>query len=339
IIPRGFVDQSFIRTANGQITMLPTPAGGIYARGINNVGDVVGYMRSASTAGVELGFLRHANGSMESIQVPGTDGRTRPTSINNRGQIAGDVLDGHAFIRNADGTYATFDLLGATLSLVELDDSGRAVANSFDAVANLEHGLLAVPSGAFTQPAIRKWSGVLSASGYGGAATIAPGTWIEIYGQNLAPTTREWRLSDFTGDVAPTSLDGVTVRINGRPAYISYISPTQINALVPAGLAPGTATVVVNNSASYAVTVNASAAGLLASPLSSTVARTVRAYFPDGAPVGFDHRPKPGDTIVLLGIGFGAVIPDVPVGQIAQQLTRLQSSVDVRIGGVPAAVT
>jgi uncharacterized protein (TIGR03437 family) len=213
------------------------------------------------------------------------------------------------------------------------------VANSFDAAANLEHGLLAVPSGAFTQPTIRKWAGVLSASGYGGATTIASGTWIEIYGQNLAPATREWQLSDFTGDVAPTSLDGVTVRINGRPAYISYISPTQINALVPAGISPGAATVVVNNIASYTVTANASTPGLLVSPLLSTVARIVRAYFPDWTPVGFNHRPKSGDTIVLLGIGFGAVMPDVPVGQIAQQLTQLRSDAPVSIGGVPAAVT
>src|SRR5262249_13805480 len=152
---------------------------------------------------------------------------------------------------NADGTYATFDLLGENASLAQVNDSGNGVGSIFDVAANRRHGLLAVPSGAFTQPAIRKWSGVLSASGFGGATTIAPGTWIEIYGQNLAPTTREWRASDFTGDRAPTSLDGVTVRISGRPAYISYISPTQINALVPADVSPGTATVVVNNIASY----------------------------------------------------------------------------------------
>src|SRR5262249_33508446 len=159
----------------------------------------------------------------------------------------------------------------------------------------------------------------------------------EIYGQNLASTTRAWRLSDFTGDVAPTSLEGVTVRINGRPAYLSYISPTQINALVPADLTPGTAIVVVNNSASYTATANALTPGLLVSPRVLNVpVRNVQAYFPDWTPVGPDHLARPGDTIILLGIGFGPVMPDVPVGQIAQQPTRLQMDVQVAIGGVPA---
>jgi uncharacterized protein (TIGR03437 family) len=336
IVPSDFVAQSFLRTADGHVTMLP---GWTYASGINNAGDVVGYTHTG-TGGIDLGFVRYADGSMESIQVPGTDGQTRPSSINNHGQIAGDILDGHAFIRNADGTYATFDLLGVANSLVEIDDSGRAVAYTFDPAGNRYHGLVAVPSAAFTQPAIRKWSGVLTASGFGGATAIGPGTWIEIYGQNLASTTRAWRLSDFSGDVAPTSLEGVTVRINGRPAYISYISPTQINALVPADLVPGTATVVVNNSASYTLTANALTPGLLVSPRVLNVGvRNVQAYFPDWTPVGSDHPAKPGDTIILLGIGFGPVTPDVPVGQIARQPTRLQTDVQVTIGGVPATVT
>ena len=31
----------------------------------------------------------------------------------------------------------------------------------------------------------------------------------------------------------PTLLQGVSVTVNGLPAYVDYVSPTQINALVP----------------------------------------------------------------------------------------------------------
>ena len=51
-------------------------------------------------------------------------------------------------------------------------------------------------------------------------AGIAPSTWISILGTNLSATTRPWSLADFVGDNLPTVLDGVSVKINGKPAYI-----------------------------------------------------------------------------------------------------------------------
>jgi hypothetical protein len=51
-------------------------------------------------------------------------------------------------------------------------------------------------------------SGVISASAFGGFSSVAPGSWIEIYGSNLALDTRGWTGSDFQGNTAPTSLDG-----------------------------------------------------------------------------------------------------------------------------------
>jgi len=62
---------------------------------------------------------------------------------------------------------------------------------------------------------------------------IAPATWISILGTNLAPTARTWGDADFNGANLPTSLDGVSVTINGRPAYVFFISPNQLNVLAP----------------------------------------------------------------------------------------------------------
>jgi uncharacterized protein (TIGR03437 family) len=39
----------------------------------------------------------------------------------------------------------------------------------------------------------------------------------------------------------------VSVTINGEPAFVSYISPWQINALIPADLAPGPVQIQVSN--------------------------------------------------------------------------------------------
>jgi hypothetical protein len=41
--------------------------------------------------------------------------------------------------------------------------------------------------------------GVVSASAFGGFTSVSPGSWIEIYGSNLATNTRSWGGSDFKG--------------------------------------------------------------------------------------------------------------------------------------------
>ena len=66
---------------------------------------------------------------------------------------------------------------------------------------------------------------VISHTNFGGFPSVAPGTWMEIYGSDLAGTSRQWAYSDFVGGTAPTSLDGVRVVIGGQDAFVAYISP------------------------------------------------------------------------------------------------------------------
>ena len=60
---------------------------------------------------------------------------------------------------------------------------------------------------------------------------------------------------------------------------------------------------------------------------------------PSGAIAGVNSRPaKPGDEIVLYGIGFGPVTPSIPAGQLVQQANTLESlPFDMSIGGTPVA--
>jgi uncharacterized protein (TIGR03437 family) len=123
-----------------------------------------------------------------------------------------------------------------------------------------------------------------------------------------------------------------------------------VNALVPASVAPGTASVVVNNGGSdigpYAISVGATMPGLLA-PDSFRVngQQHVGALFPDwktfvlpaSANPGVPSRPAgPGDEIILLGVGFGGVTPNVPAGALVSLATQLTTPLEIRIAGVPA---
>lgn len=194
---------------------------------------------------------------------------------------------------------------------------------------------------------------IVSASAFGAFAAAAPGSWVEIYGSNLAPDSRPWAASDFTGTTAPTSLDGVSVTIAGQKASVAYISSGQVNAQLPSGIAAGTQQITVTNgsTSSPAVnfTVNATEPGLLA-PTSFQVGGNQYAValltdgityvLPVGAIAGLNSRPAhPGETIVLYGVGFGPVTPAVAAGQITPGTNQLTSNLQVLFSGVPAQVT
>ena len=74
------------------------------------------------------------------------------------------------------------------------------------------------------------------------AGPVASNSWVTIYGTDLSPTTRSWNESDFVNGQIPFSLDGVSVVLTGAPrlAYVGYISPTQINFLIPSDANPAT---------------------------------------------------------------------------------------------------
>ena len=200
-----------------------------------------------------------------------------------------------------------------------------------------------------TQPTI---SAVISAGAFGGSSAVAPGTWVEIYGSKLSSTTRPWTAADFTGNSAPTALDGVTVTIGGQPAFVEYISPGQVNAQLPSNIGTGSLQLAVTSggitSAPVNVTVNATQPGLLAPPSFKIGAdQYVVAQFGDGTYVlpagsiaGVNSRPaQPGETIVIYGIGFGPVIPNTPAGQIAAGTNQLSASLQVLFGQTPAQVS
>jgi uncharacterized protein (TIGR03437 family) len=211
--------------------------------------------------------------------------------------------------------------------------------------------LLAITATA-SQPVIAP-NGVISASGFGGFTSVAPGSWIEIYGSSLAVNTRSWTSADFAGSNAPTALDGTSVTIGGQAAFIDYISPSQVNVQVPSNVASGPQPVVVsvNGSAStpYNLTVNTQQPGLLAPPsFKAGSTQYVVALFSDGVtyalPPGTvagvaSRRAVPGDTITLYGVGFGAVVPAIPAGRIVQEANSLATPLKILFGQAPATIT
>jgi len=193
-------------------------------------------------------------------------------------------------------------------------------------------------------------SGVVSATAFGEFPSVAPGSWVEVYGSNLAPDTRSWTGADFSGNNAPTMLDGVSVSIGGQAAFVDYISPGQVNAQLPSDISTGGVQqlTVTNGSTASApsnLTVNSTQPGLLAptsfkvGPNQYVVAQLSDGTYvvPKGVIAGVNSRPaKPGEIIVIYGVGFGSVAPNIPAGQIVTEENQLTATLDILFGTTPA---
>ena len=84
---------------------------------------------------------------------------------------------------------------------------------------------------------------VVSAASYQAGMAVAPDSLASLFGVNLAGSTA-WATLDQNGQL-PTQLAGAQVQVNGEAAALLYVSPSQVNFVVPGDTAPGTADVIV----------------------------------------------------------------------------------------------
>jgi uncharacterized protein (TIGR03437 family) len=194
---------------------------------------------------------------------------------------------------------------------------------------------LAVAQAPFVEP-----GGVVDAATF--KAPVVPGSLVSIFGTNLAAKT-----TFATAIPLPDALDGVTVSFNGVAAPLLYVSPQQINAQLPwevAGAGPVSVVVSSGDAASAPRTVQM---GTFAPGLFTSGSYAV-AINPDGslaAPTGAipgmpSHPATPGDPLILLGSGFGAVNPPATTGNNSlDTLRHATTTPTVTVGGAAAPVT
>jgi len=177
---------------------------------------------------------------------------------------------------------------------------------------------------------------------------IAAGSWVTIKGSNLANIAdpgRIWTSSEIVNGQLPTALDGVSVTIDGKPAYVYYISQGQINVQAPSDTYQGPVSVVVTNNgqtsgpaavelqvfspaffqygtSKYAVATRNGDNALIADP--RTVPGTIGA--------------NPGDVLILWGTGFGPTNPAVAAGTVVTGAPAVTTAPTILIDSVPVTV-
>jgi uncharacterized protein (TIGR03437 family) len=177
-------------------------------------------------------------------------------------------------------------------------------------------------------------------------AGVAPNSWVEIKGSNLAPPndSRVWQGSDFVNNQMPTQLDGVGVTMNGENAYMYFASPGQVNVLTPADLASGQVQVKVTTGGATSAAFAAQAQEYLPTfflfgpgPYVVGTHAPVGDLGPTSLYPGLTTPAAPGEEVVLYATGFGPISPPVVAGS-AVQWGSLPVLPIVKIGGLSAFV-
>jgi uncharacterized protein (TIGR03437 family) len=200
-------------------------------------------------------------------------------------------------------------------------------STGYTAVANIG---VNVKTAAALKPVITA-GGIVNAAGF--QSGIAPAAWTTIFGQNLAATTHTVGSSDLVNGNLPTTLSGVNVQIDNQPAFLSYVSPTQINAQTPADSNSGSVSVTVTNAAGTS------------DPAATTMQQILPAFFASGKYVlavrldGTLTAPKPSEVVELYGTGFGPTTPAIAPGAPVTAPAPLSNPVTITIGAAVAPVS
>ncbi len=320
----GTTGPGFFYDGSNFTPILPQGASSISVQSMNDQGEIIGSYATPNVLAANTSYFDYLNGVSRDLNsslasLPATLYVTSATYITNSGRILVTALSVNASAATASTSGQQF---------------------------------LLTPTNAPATPVI---GAVVNA--YSHAPGIASAAWIQIVGQNLSSTTRTWTAADFNGTRLPTSLDGVSVTINGLPAYLEYVSSKQLIVLAPDDLSLGYVQVVVSNSlgtsSPFSILKNAlvpalltynSAPAIQAQPLPGLLA----ALHPDGTPVCSSvtdtsfckgRGAQAGETISLFGTGFGATTPPTSASDVVSAPAALASPVSVTVGGQPAQVT
>ncbi len=248
------------------------------------------------------------------------------------------------------------------------------VSTQFDVPPSIETGpstLVVVANGIPSKPWSLTVSATQSASGpmiqgVEGAGLSVPAVkalsangFFTVFGVNLAPagTSRNLASSDIVNGLLPTNLASTCVIAGSVPAFLTYVSSTQINGIASSLPITGSAAVSVvascgapNQVTSPAVNVPVAAASPEflywaqnangQDPVVAVDAVHGEYIGPPGLIPGLTFRPAvAGEILTIYGIGFGQTASGPVPGLIPSTADSVPSGYSVTIGGTTASAS
>jgi uncharacterized protein (TIGR03437 family) len=250
------------------------------------------------------------------------------------GAGAFDYTGINSYTLGADGT-GTADFAQVALGAAGKAFAGAAI-NANDPGAYEIYFGVQTPALAGTGVFLNPLGVVNAASSAPAGNPISPGEFVTLYGTGLAKSNQT------AAPPYPLSLNGVSVLINNKPAPLYFVSPGQLNVLVPFATTGPTATIVVQNSNvnsnTVTVPVAATAPGIYTLDQSGSGGGAIL-----HADYSIVNAAKPaigGETVLIYLTGLGTVTPIVADGTAGNINTLYQSDADVvvYVGGEQATV-
>jgi len=157
---------------------------------------------------------------------------------------------------------------------------------------------------------------------------FAPNSIVALFGTDLMLTTGG--IPGSSGGVLPIEMNGVQVWIDFVPASLLYVSPTQINFVVPPNESAGKSTLMVVRQTvpGPAVTITIADA---APALFPTTAGLAIATHLDGSVITADQPARPNEIVVLYLCGLGQTRPVQVSGTLAPNAAQIAQLANLKI--------
>ncbi len=179
-------------------------------------------------------------------------------------------------------------------------------------------GVILSGGAALGQAPVYTASSVVNSSDYS-AGPFAPGSLISIFGTNLSFSAAGLTADNVNGSALPFYLGNTSVVIDNVLAPLLYVSPTQINAMVPPNETAGNVTlqVIRQGMSGPAVTIPLvnGAPALFVGAGNLALAQDFNAKYAVATAASPAH---PGDLLVLYATGLGGTQPLPRTGEIPQ---------------------
>jgi uncharacterized protein (TIGR03437 family) len=229
------------------------------------------------------------------------------------------VTDNVVILGNGDGTFQPAQYMltaspgAASLVCADLNGDGRPdlVYVDYALLDQTATGLSILLNNTPGPP-----SSVVGYSAATGAVPVAPLSIASVYGKNLARTT-----ASAAGPALPTQLGGISLRVRDstdtvRLAPLFYVSPTQINFLVPDQTSVGPASLTVDDGSALVETANATPVTLIAPAIFTANGQGQGAAAATAVRIRPDGTQQPADVFRCTSPGQCALVPiDLTGGQ------------------------
>jgi uncharacterized protein (TIGR03437 family) len=274
------------------------------------------------------------SGYSGALSAGGTGKLTWAKRFKALGAGAFDYTGTNSYALTADGT-GTVDLTQIALGAAGKAFIGAAINPTDPTAYEIYFG---VQTPALTGPNVfLNPLGVINAASFAPPGNpISPGQFVTLFGTGLAKSNQT------ATPPYPAILNGVTVTINNKPAPLYFVSPGQLNVLVPFGTTGPMATIVVQdgsvNSNTVTVPVAATSPGIYSVDSSGSGAGAI--LHADYSLVNAANPATGGETVLIYLTGLGTVTPTVTDGTAGTgtALHNSDATATVYVGGQQATV-